>query len=32
MLENPIRSYRFLKDGYGISEKNERTPPHSVKF
>ena len=32
VLENPIRSYRILFDGYGILDKHKRTPQHSVKF
>ena len=32
ILEDPIRYYRILWDGYGILEKHERTSQHSVKI
>jgi len=35
ILQYPRESNKivmFLKDGYGILNKNERTPQHSVKF
>ena len=32
ILENPIRLYRIIWDGYGILEGHEMTPQYSVKF